>query len=126
MPTITYAICVCTEHREIECLINFLLKTKRSCDTINVLIDTKHVTPKVTHALLPFRDRTDCEFYERDFDDDFGQGDILAVSLDGILEYRGSDSTYFEDFFGFVHHVPLIPDRLDLPISTIVLGDRSI
>ena len=73
MPSITYAVCVCTEHREIEVLLSFLTEVKRKDDVINVLVDTEHVTDKVSLVLNAYSSRRDVEFIYRKFDNDFGK-----------------------------------------------------
>lgn len=66
---LTYAIAVCNESRDLYSLISFLKRVKDTEDEINVLIDTKHVTPQVLSVLNHFKD--DIVTCERDFDDDF-------------------------------------------------------
>ena len=41
---ITYAICVCTESRELNDLLNFLTHVKDEEDDINILVDSSKVT----------------------------------------------------------------------------------
>jgi len=67
---ITYAICVCNEHEELNRLLSFLKDVKHEDDDINILIDTKNVTTSVKLVLEEFsKDITTCE---RDFDNNFG------------------------------------------------------
>ncbi len=65
---ITYAIPVCREAKELESLLNFLEKTKNAIDDINVLVDTKNVTPAVRSVLAAHPKVSVCE---RDFCGDF-------------------------------------------------------
>jgi hypothetical protein len=51
MVKISYAICVCNEHREIESLVNFLLKVKDAEDEINILVDSGKVTLRGARSL---------------------------------------------------------------------------
>lgn len=48
---LTYAICVCTEHRELDALLSCLKHLKDEEDDINVLVDTGKVTEKVKRVL---------------------------------------------------------------------------
>ena len=54
--TISYAITVCNEFREIQRLVHFLLKNKRVQDTIVILYDSKNGDPEIetflrTHSI---------------------------------------------------------------------------
>ena len=51
---VSYAICVCDEHRELDALIAFLLKVKDEEDEINVLVDSNKVTQKVRDVLASY------------------------------------------------------------------------
>lgn len=53
---VSYAICVCDEHRELDALIAFLLKVKDAEDEINVLADSNKVTEKVRGILASYGD----------------------------------------------------------------------
>ena len=67
------------------------------------VIETHAVgTTPLTHLVL-----------ESHFNDNLRQRHGLTVSFDDISKYGGSDSAHFENYFGFFHHVPHIPDRLD-------------
>ena len=57
MVKISYAICVCNEHREIESLVNFLLKTKDEEDEVNILLDSGKATPEVRAVLDSYGDK---------------------------------------------------------------------
>ena len=48
---ITYAVCVCTEHRELDSLLTCLEQLKDEEDDINVLVDSGKVTEKVKKVL---------------------------------------------------------------------------
>ena len=52
---LTYAIGVCNEHKELQSLLNFLIKTKEICDDINVLVDTNKVTDDVRRVLDKYK-----------------------------------------------------------------------
>ena len=56
MVNISYAICVCTEHRELESLVNFLLKVKDEGDEVNILVDSGKATPEVRAVLESYGD----------------------------------------------------------------------
>ena len=62
---ITYAICVCSEYKELYSLLNFLIKNKDQEDDINVLVDSKNVTPQVREVLVKFSSFVDV--HERPF-----------------------------------------------------------
>jgi glycosyltransferase involved in cell wall biosynthesis len=66
---ISYAICVCTEARELHSLLSFLIRVKEPEDDINILVDTKHVTPQVYQVLDTFKDSI--VQFSRDFGGDF-------------------------------------------------------
>lgn len=68
-PTVTYAVEVCNEDRELYSLLSFLVKTKESGDDINVLVDSGKETPEVLKVIEQFADSiTVCK---RNFDGDF-------------------------------------------------------
>lgn len=54
---ISYAICVCDEHRELNSLLSFLRKVIDDEDEINILVDTSKVTDKVRYVLDKFKER---------------------------------------------------------------------
>lgn len=54
---ITYAICVCNEHVELNSLLSFLTKTIDDEDEINILVDTGKVTDEVKRVLDAFKER---------------------------------------------------------------------
>jgi hypothetical protein len=60
---------VCNESRDLYSLIAFLKRVKDVEDEINILVDTKHVTPKVLQVIDHFKN--DVVTCERDFDGDF-------------------------------------------------------
>ena len=66
---LSYAITVCNESKDLYSLISFLKRVKDEEDEINVLVDTKHVTPQVLRVLDHFKD--DIVTCERSFDGDF-------------------------------------------------------
>jgi len=68
---ITYAICVCDEHNELDRLLMFLKKTKHPDDDINLLIDTKNVTVPVRNVVEKHIDSL--QVCERPFDMNFGK-----------------------------------------------------
>tara|TARA_B100000131_G_scaffold217627_1_gene209142 strand:+ start:658 stop:1404 length:747 start_codon:yes stop_codon:yes gene_type:complete len=70
MPSITYAVEVCTEARELNDLLTFLTENKDAGDDINVLIDTGKVTQEVRDVLARF-DLPDVSTCEREHDGDF-------------------------------------------------------
>ena len=69
MVKISYAICVCNEHRELESLVNFLLKVKDEEDEVNILVDSKNVTSEVRTVLDSYGDKIVVN--ERAFDGKF-------------------------------------------------------
>jgi hypothetical protein len=66
---LSYSIMVCNESKDLYSLIAFLKRVKDVGDEINILIDTKHVTPKVLQVIDHFKN--DVVTCERDFDGDF-------------------------------------------------------
>lgn len=54
MPSITYAICVCHEHKELSDLLSFLVVTKKPEDDINILVDKERCTDAVRKVLERF------------------------------------------------------------------------
>ena len=54
---LTYAICVCDEHVELNSLLSFLSKNVDDEDEINVLVDTTKVTDEVRRVLDKFKNR---------------------------------------------------------------------
>ena len=66
---LSYAICVCTEAKELFSLLKFLSKIKEPEDDINILVDTKHVTPQVYQVLEQFKN--DIVQFSRDFNGHF-------------------------------------------------------
>lgn len=54
---ITYAICVCDEHNELNSLLSFLVKIIDEVDDINILVDSGKVTKEVRSVLEKFNDR---------------------------------------------------------------------
>ena len=53
---LTYAICVCTEARELNDLLSFLKRVKDPEDDINILMDSNRVTDDVRNVLKRFND----------------------------------------------------------------------
>ena len=51
---ISYAICVCTEARELDILLTFLEEVKRPQDEVVVLVDTSSVTQQVHEVLSKY------------------------------------------------------------------------
>jgi len=68
---LTYAICVCTEARELNDLLAFLKRVKDKEDEINILIDSKKVTDAVRAVLKRHRD--DVTIHARDFCGNFSE-----------------------------------------------------
>ncbi len=54
---ITYAICVCDEHNELNALLSFLTKVIDDEDDINILVDSGKVTEEVRCVLEKFKKR---------------------------------------------------------------------
>lgn len=66
MVKITYSIQVCNESRELYSLLNFLIHVIDAEDNIHVVVDSLHVTDKVTLVLDHFKDKV--TIFERPFD----------------------------------------------------------
>jgi len=69
--TITYAICVCDEARELDSLLNFLTEVKEDGDDINILVDSGKATDEVRHVLE--RHKAGITYSEREFDGNFAE-----------------------------------------------------
>jgi len=112
---LSYAVCVCNESRELYSLLTFLVDNKDSEDEINVLVDSKNVTPQVRKVLDEFKDSI--VQFERSFDGDFSAHrnyqnstctgeyifivdadeipqEILIKNIKRILTESGSDLVY--------------------------------
>ena len=68
---LSYTVCVCNESRELFSALRFLIENKDPEDEINVLVDTKNVTPQVRDVLAQFSDQI--VQFERDFGGDFSE-----------------------------------------------------
>ena len=71
VPTITYAVEVCNEDRELYSLLSFLVKTIDSTDDINVLVDSRKETEAVKKVLEQFKDTITVHY--REFKNDFAE-----------------------------------------------------
>lgn len=89
---LSYAICVCSESRELQELLNFLTRVKDDEDEINILVNTSKVTDEVRNVLRAYDNLI---INERVFDGDFSEhrnyhatkcsGDyIFAIDADEI------------------------------------------
>jgi len=54
---ISYAICVCNEHQELNALLSFLSNVADEEDEINILVDSGKVTDEVRAVLKVFENR---------------------------------------------------------------------
>ena len=54
---ISYAICVCNEHTELNALLSFLTDVIDNEDEINILVDSGKVTDEVRAVLKKFEKR---------------------------------------------------------------------
>lgn len=115
MVKISYAICVCNEDRELNSLVNFLLKVKDEEDEINILVDSKNVTPEVREVLKSHGDKIVVN--EREFDGKFSDhrnyhatkctGDyIFAIDADEMPQE--ALITNIKTFEGDIMYVPRI------------------
>jgi hypothetical protein len=115
MVKISYAICVCNEDREFNSLVNFLLKVKDEEDEINILVDSKNVTPEVREVLKSHGDKIVVN--EREFDGKFSDhrnyhatkctGDyIFAIDADEMPQE--ALITNIKTFEGDIMYVPRI------------------
>jgi hypothetical protein len=64
---ITFAIGVCTEHLELQSLLNFLLRVKDPEDDINVLVDTTKATPQVWSVIKAAGVKACIREFDKDF-----------------------------------------------------------
>ena len=71
VPTITYAVEVCNEDRELYSLLSFLVKTIDSTDDINVLVDSRKETEAVKKVIEQFKDTITVHY--REFKNDFAE-----------------------------------------------------
>jgi 6-pyruvoyl-tetrahydropterin synthase len=119
MVKISYAICVCNEDRELNSLINFLLKVKGEEDEINILVDSTNVTPEVREVLKSYDDKIVVN--EREFDGKFSdhrnyhatkcKGDyIFAIDADEMpQEALISNIKTFEGDIMYVPRINICP-----------------
>jgi hypothetical protein len=68
---ISYAICVCDEHEELNALLSFLTKVVDEEDEINILVDSGKATPEVRTVLKTFESRI--VVHERKFCGNFSE-----------------------------------------------------
>ena len=54
---ISYAICVCNEHEELNALLSFLSNVIYEEDEVNILVDSGKVTDEVRSVLNKFEKR---------------------------------------------------------------------
>ena len=115
MVKISYAICVCNEDRELNSLVNFLLKVKGEEDEINILVDSTKVTPEVREVLKSYDDKIVVN--ERAFDGKFSdhrnyhatkcKGDyIFAIDADEMPQEALINN--IKTFDGDIMYVPRI------------------
>jgi 6-pyruvoyl-tetrahydropterin synthase len=119
MVKISYAICVCNEDREVNSLINFLLKVKDEEDEINILLDSNKATPEVRDVLKSYDDKIIVN--EREFDGKFSdhrnyhatmcKGDyIFAIDADEMpQEALISNIKTFEGDIMYVPRINICP-----------------
>ena len=111
---LTYAICVCTEARELNDLLSFLKCVKDPEDDINILVDSNKVTDDVRNVLKRFNDViiSDREFCgsfsdHRNYHASLCKGDYIFVidadeipqehlikNIKGIIEETKADLIY--------------------------------
>jgi hypothetical protein len=75
---LSYAICVCTEARELNDLLYFLKRVKDFEDEINILVDSEKVTDEVRNVLGKY---TDIKVSERNFCGNFSDHRNYHASL---------------------------------------------
>ena len=115
MVKISYAICVCNEDRELNSLVNFLLKVKDDEDEVNILVDSKNVTPEVRKVLMSYGDKIVVN--EREFDGKFSEhrnyhatkcsGDYIFV-IDADEMPQEALLTNIKTFDGDIMYIPRI------------------
>jgi hypothetical protein len=115
MVKISYAICVCNEDRELNSLVNFLLKVKDEEDEVNILVDSASVTPEVRKVLDSYGDRIVVN--DRDFDGKFSDhrnyhatkcaGDYIFV-IDADEMPQEALITNIKTFEGDIMYIPRI------------------
>lgn len=114
-PSVTYAICVCNEHKELHDLLSFLTVTKRPDDDINILVDALKCTDAVRRVLKRFEKVI--SVHERAFDGDFAshrnhhatlcKGEyIFVLDADEIPQEALMDRV--REFTGEILYVPRI------------------
>lgn len=115
MVKISYAICVCNEDRELNSLINFLLKVKDEEDEINILVDAKNATQEVRDILKTYEDKIVVN--EREFDGKFSEhrnyhttkcsGDYIFV-IDADEMPQEALTSNIKGFDGDIMYIPRI------------------
>lgn len=73
MKRISYAITVCNEHSEIQRLVSFLLRNKRSVDEVVVLFDSTNGTQSVEDYLRATSVNCEINWFPYEFDGDFAK-----------------------------------------------------
>ena len=107
---ISYAICVCDEHRELRDLLNFLTKVKDHEDEINILVDSSKETKELTDVLNNFKD---CVINRRHFCGNFS-------------EHRNYHNTLCKGDYIFVIDADEMPrENLINNIKSIILESNS-
>jgi len=112
---ITYAVEVCTEARELNDLLSFLVENKDAGDDINVLIDTGKVTSDVRDVLARFE--SSISTCEREHDGDFAahrnyhatqcKGDYIFM-LDADEIPQETLIRHMKQFTGDILYIPRI------------------
>jgi hypothetical protein len=123
---ISYAICVCTEDRELNTLLNFLTTVKSKEDEIVVLVDRTQLNRDVENVLNAYRG---IRIYGREFKNDFAEHkNFLNRKCRGEYIFNiDADEVPTEELINYVKTRVAVtnPDVLFVPRINICLGQTA-
>ena len=121
----SYAICVCDEHRELDTLLDFLLKVKHPDDEIVILVDSKYKCREVTMILASY---SGLRIFSRAFNNDFSQHkNFLNSKCRGEYIFNiDADEVPTEQLIENIYSmVEDTPDAIYVPRINICLGQTT-
>ena len=114
--TLSYAIPVCNEWLELEYLLNYLFKHKRTQDEIVVQCDKGNTTPSVYQVLKQFSDYKKLKVVEFPLNKDFSSfKNNLKDACNGDYIFQIDADEYPDDYLmGTVEEVIKMNDKVDV------------
>ena len=114
--TLSYAIPVCNEWLELEYLLNYLFKHKRTQDEIVVQCDKGNTTPSVYQVLKQFSDYKKLKVVEFPLNKDFSSfKNNLKDACNGDYIFQIDADEYPDDYLmGTVEEVIKMNDNVDV------------